>query len=97
MGDFLVSNAKWKCSKNVEMDRYWYKVDFNDSAWNNAYKVGDNDGNFWKIIEGWTQVSFPASAQWIWADDQLKDLPAGSAPETIYCRRRTGKTCFFLP
>ena len=95
MGDFLVSNTKWKCSKNVEKDGGWYRVNFNDSAWNSAYKIGDNDGSLWKTLPAWKQTSFPASAQWIWTDDQWEKLPAESATDFIYCRRRTGKTCSF--
>ena len=94
MGDFLVSNTKWKCSKKVDMDRDWYKVNFNDSAWNNSYKIGNNDGSLWTTVTSWKQVRFPASAQWIWADEQWKELPVESETETIYCRRRTGKIYF---
>ena len=87
----LVSNTKWKCSKNVENVADWYKAEFNDSAWGEAFKIADNDGSIWQKEPSWKQVDFPISAQWIWADENW-ELPDGAAPETIYCRRKTGKS-----
>ena len=90
IGNLLVSNAKWKCSRTAKNAVDWYKVNFNDSAWNNAFKILDTGISSWGQISSWSQTGFSIPAQWIWADENWKTA-TGEVHETIYCRRKTGK------
>ena len=90
MGNLLVSNTKWKCSGTAENAVGWYKVNFNDSAWDDSLIIVGNGVNSWQDVWVWYQADFPISAKWIWANQNWK-VEDHVMSETIYCRRKTGK------
>lgn len=83
-GDYLVSDASWKCS--TENPPGWYSLGFDDSSWSDAYVIGRNGEvttpNHCNIL---TEIpSISSNASWIWT------ASIANAPKydtTIFCRR----------
>ena len=87
-GDVLISDGSWKCSETEEDN--WYQMDFNDSEWNNAFKIERNYPETHRYFDNPIRDhdgNYPESAWWLWSS-RIYDPAEVSV---IYCRGKTGK------
>lgn len=82
-GDYLVSDANWKCQ--IGAPPGWYSLGFDDSIWNNAHVIGNNNNvtspEECTILTGIPSISPDAS--WIWTPS-IQNTPYYD--QIIYCR-----------
>ena len=87
-GDVMISDGSWKCSETVEEN--WYKVEFNDSDWSNAFKIEKNYPKKHTYLDNPIRDHdgyFPQTAWWLWSSGTYN----ATEVSTIYCRGLTGK------
>ena len=86
-GNVLVSDGHWKCSDQLTADEEdeWYKLDFDDSHWNNAYVIELNGGG--DGIRDY-RSDFSDETTWLWTDEDFERASGldRDVDRTIYCR-----------
>lgn len=76
----LTSDNTWRCSSNNESG--WYDEDFDDSGWNTAYVIEENQ---WDNGGRSYEYDFPDRATWIWKDKNYYEATHA------YCRGTIGE------